>query len=125
MWMLGISSFNYSKVPPSSLYCKISIIIRLGVALCIEGKFHSSTMLGGGIDSQSAIDIVGHLDLFSALLSLINYLLFSQVIHGIQNSPYSKLYNPENIYISEHGGGAGNNWGSGYSQVSLHCKYVM
>lgn len=40
-----------------------------------------------------------------------------RVIHGIQNSPYSKLYNPENIYISEHGGGAGNNWGSGYSQA--------
>jgi hypothetical protein len=25
------------------------------------------------------------------------------------------LYNPENIYLSKHGGGAGNNWGSGYS----------
>jgi len=39
-----------------------------------------------------------------------------QVIHGIQSSPYAKLYNPENIYMSEHGGGAGNNWASGYSQ---------
>ena len=39
-----------------------------------------------------------------------------QVIHGILSSPYAKLYNPENIYMSEHGGGAGNNWGSGYSQ---------
>ena len=26
-----------------------------------------------------------------------------------------QLYNPENIYLSKHGGGAGNNWGSGYS----------
>jgi tubulin gamma len=26
------------------------------------------------------------------------------------------LYNPENIYLSKHGGGAGNNWASGYSQ---------
>uniref|UniRef100_A0A2K5IHP2 Tubulin gamma chain n=1 Tax=Colobus angolensis palliatus TaxID=336983 RepID=A0A2K5IHP2_COLAP len=33
-----------------------------------------------------------------------------QVIHSILNSPYPKLYNPENIYLSEHGGGAGNNW---------------
>ena len=32
-------------------------------------------------------------------------------------SPYANLYNPENIFTSEHGGGAGNNWGSGYSQV--------
>ena len=40
------------------------------------------------------------------------------MIHGILNSPYAKLYNQENIYISEHGGGAGNNWASGYAQVS-------
>jgi len=26
-----------------------------------------------------------------------------------------QLYNPENIYLSKHGGGAGNHWGSGYS----------
>ena len=41
-----------------------------------------------------------------------------RVIHGILNSPYAKLYNHENIYMSEHGGGAGNNWASGYAQVS-------
>ena len=40
-----------------------------------------------------------------------------RVIHGILNSPYAKLYNQENIYMSEHGGGAGNNWASGYYQV--------
>lgn len=38
------------------------------------------------------------------------------MIHSILNSPYANLYNPENIYLSEHGGGAGNNWASGYSQ---------
>lgn len=27
-----------------------------------------------------------------------------------------KLYNPENVYLSKHGGGAGNNWASGFSQ---------
>lgn len=27
-----------------------------------------------------------------------------------------QLYNPENVYLSKHGGGAGNNWASGYSQ---------
>ncbi|XP_053424869.1 tubulin gamma-2 chain-like [Nycticebus coucang] len=41
-----------------------------------------------------------------------------RLIHSILNSPYAKLYNPENIYLSEHGGGAGNNWASGFSQVS-------
>uniref|UniRef100_A0A8D2HII2 Tubulin gamma chain n=2 Tax=Urocitellus parryii TaxID=9999 RepID=A0A8D2HII2_UROPR len=39
-----------------------------------------------------------------------------RVIHSILNSPYAKLYNPENIYLSEHGGGAGNNWARGFSQ---------
>ena len=36
-----------------------------------------------------------------------------RVITGIQNGLYSALYNPENFYISKHGGGAGNNWGKG------------
>ncbi len=46
-----------------------------------------------------------------------------RVIHSILNSPYANLYNPENIYLSEHGGGAGNNWASGYSQV-IHGKLL-
>ena len=41
-------------------------------------------------------------------------------------SPYANLYNPENIYTSKDGGGAGNNWGHGFEQVShitiSHCK---
>lgn len=40
-----------------------------------------------------------------------------RVINTIMNSPYANLYNPENIYLSKHGGGAGNNWASGYSQA--------
>lgn len=27
-----------------------------------------------------------------------------------------QLYNPENVYLSKHGGGAGNNWASGFAQ---------
>lgn len=40
-----------------------------------------------------------------------------RVINSIMNSPYANLYNPENVYLSKHGGGAGNNWASGYTQV--------
>ncbi len=29
---------------------------------------------------------------------------------------YSNLFNPENVYIAKHGGGAGNNWGKGYCE---------
>ncbi len=39
-----------------------------------------------------------------------------RVINNIMNSEYRKLYNPENIYLAKDGGGAGNNWASGYSQ---------
>jgi tubulin gamma len=43
------------------------------------------------------------------------------VINGIQNSEYRNLYNHENIFVAEHGGGAGNNWASGYHQVESRC----
>ena len=39
-----------------------------------------------------------------------------RVINSIQNGPMANLYNPENFYLSKTGGGAGNNWASGYSQ---------
>lgn len=39
-----------------------------------------------------------------------------RVVNTIINSSYARLYNPENIYLSKTGGGAGNNWASGFSQ---------
>ncbi|XP_064456713.1 tubulin gamma-1 chain-like [Ornithodoros turicata] len=39
-----------------------------------------------------------------------------RVINTIMNSPYAKLYNQENVYLSQSGGGAGNNWAVGFSQ---------
>ena len=38
------------------------------------------------------------------------------MINAIQNSDIRNLFNPENIFLSAHGGGAGNNWASGYHQ---------
>nr|GFB95396.1 tubulin gamma-1 chain [Tanacetum cinerariifolium] len=35
---------------------------------------------------------------------------------GIQTGEYRNLYNHENIFTSREGGGAGNNWASGYHQ---------
>lgn len=40
-----------------------------------------------------------------------------RVIGMIKQSSYSQLYNPENIFISKEGGGAGNNWAHGYAQA--------
>ncbi|XP_059618024.1 tubulin gamma-1 chain [Phlebotomus argentipes] len=39
-----------------------------------------------------------------------------RVINTIMTSQYAKLYNPENVYLSKDGGGAGNNWASGFGQ---------
>lgn len=41
-----------------------------------------------------------------------------RVVNSIKNSEYANLYNPENVYLSEQGGGAGNNWAVGYQQAS-------
>ncbi len=40
-----------------------------------------------------------------------------RVINTILSSPYARLYNPENVYMSKNGGGAGNNWAAGYTQA--------
>ena len=48
-----------------------------------------------------------------------------RVINSIQNGLFSSLYNPENFYVSKHGGGAGNNWGKGNqkpSEVSARAR---
>ena len=37
------------------------------------------------------------------------FTLLLQVINNILTSPYAALYNPENIFMSKDGGGAGNN----------------
>lgn len=49
----------------------------------------------------------------------------SQVIHSIQHSEYRNLYNPENIYVAPEGGGAGNNWASGYGQADAVREELM
>ncbi|KAI9302475.1 tubulin gamma chain [Cunninghamella echinulata] len=39
-----------------------------------------------------------------------------RVINTIRESPFANLYNPENIFVANDGGGAGNIWSYGYSQ---------
>jgi tubulin gamma len=38
------------------------------------------------------------------------------VINTIRESPFANLYNPENMFVANDGGGAGNIWSYGYSQ---------
>ena len=48
-----------------------------------------------------------------------------QVIQGILTSDHKNLYNRENIFVSEEGGGAGNNWAQGYSAGERTYEEVM
>jgi tubulin gamma len=48
-----------------------------------------------------------------------------RVINKIKTGPYKKLYNHENYYVSEEGGGAGNNWASGYAQAEANHEKLM
>ena len=41
------------------------------------------------------------------------------------SSPFANLYNPENIFVSKDGGGAGNNWAQGYSAGERIYEEVM
>eukprot|EP00899_Mesostigma_viride_P027786 jgi/Mesvir1/8192/Mv12488-RA.1 len=48
-----------------------------------------------------------------------------RVINGIQNSEYRNLYNHENTFVSVDGGGAGNNWASGYHQGEMVQEDIL
>ncbi|CAI2163471.1 4065_t:CDS:10 [Funneliformis geosporum] len=48
-----------------------------------------------------------------------------RVINNILTSPYANLYNPENIYLSKDGGGAGNIWAYGFSQAKSVCEDIF
>ena len=65
---------------------------------------------------------------YKQLLELIlpsQCLVCGRVIRGIQNSDIKNLFNPENIYMSDHGGGAGNNWASGYQQGEIVQEDIL
>jgi len=39
--------------------------------------------------------------------------------------PYRRLFNPENLFVAKEGGGAGNNWASGYRQGAEHYETIL
>ena len=43
----------------------------------------------------------------------------------IQSGDFKNLYNPENFWMSPDGGGAGNNWASGYQQANDKEEELM
>jgi tubulin gamma len=39
--------------------------------------------------------------------------------------PYRNLFNPENLFVAQEGGGAGNNWASGFRQGAEHYDFIL
>ena len=61
--------------------------------------------------------------LCSTTITHVSFL--SQVINNILTSSYANLYNPENIFVSKDGGGAGNNWAQGFAAGERIYEEVM
>lgn len=54
---------------------------------------------------------------------LIFYQLFDlepRVLNGVRNSEIGGLYGQQSFFYSPSGGGAGNNWASGYMQAQTY-----
>lgn len=49
----------------------------------------------------------------------------TQVLNNIKTSPYASLYNPENIFSTTDGSGAGNIWAMGYADGSRVIDEVI
>ena len=48
-----------------------------------------------------------------------------RVVKSIQSGMHRDLFNPENIFVAKEGGGAGNNWASGYRQADENGEVLM
>ncbi|GMI31822.1 hypothetical protein TrRE_jg2035 [Triparma retinervis] len=48
-----------------------------------------------------------------------------RVVERIQQGEYRDLFNPENLFVAGDGGGAGNNWASGFRQGEEHLEAIM
>ena len=48
-----------------------------------------------------------------------------RVVNKLSNGKYRDLFNPENFFIAQDGGGAGNNWASGFRQGEEHAEQVL
>jgi len=85
--------------------------------LCHEHGINANGMLEpfarDGVDRKDVFFYQADDDRYIPRAILID--LEPRVINNILSSPYAAIYNHENVFTSKTGGGAGNNWGSGYS----------
>eukprot|EP00920_Eleutheroschizon_duboscqi_P023529 GHVT01058643.1.p1 GENE.GHVT01058643.1~~GHVT01058643.1.p1 ORF type:complete len:399 (+),score=87.49 GHVT01058643.1:503-1699(+) len=108
-------------------------VITLQVGQCgnqIGFEFWKQLCREHGIDQEGKLKNVGvdcddRKDVFFYQADDEHYipraLLFDlepRVVNAIKTGNYQNFYNPENFFVAKEGGGAGNNWASGFSQAS-------
>lgn len=87
--------------------------------LCLEHGINNDGILedfatGGSGDRKDVFFYQADDERYIPRACLID--LEPRVINAIRTSEIKNLFNPENVFVSAHGGGAGNNWASGYHQ---------
>ena len=118
-------------------------IITLQVGQCgnqIGGEFWKQLCLEHGItpdgtlrDPPNGVPLDDRKDVFfyqsdddhyipRALLIDLEPRVVNKLAH---HGPYHALFNPENLFVAQDGGGAGNNWASGFRQGEEHHEVVL
>ena len=115
-------------------------IITLQVGQCgnqIGGEFWKQLCLEHGISSDGTLmdetPLDDRKDVFfyqsdddryvpRALLIDLEPRVVNKLAHA---GPYRQLFNPENVFVAQEGGGAGNNWASGFRQAEEHHEQVL
>ena len=99
--------------------CGNQIGMEFWKQLCLEHGIGSE-----GIVKENAINGDDRKDVFFYQADDDHYIpravlidLEPRVINSIQSSDFKHFYNPENIFISREGSGAGNCWATGYANA--------
>ncbi|OEU10532.1 putative gamma tubulin [Fragilariopsis cylindrus CCMP1102] len=106
-------------------------IITLQVGQCgnqIGGEFWKQLCAEHGIapddDRKDVFFYQGDEDRYIPRALLMD--LEPRVINKVaRTGAYRRLFNPENLFVAQDGGGAGNNWASGYRQGAEHYETIL
>jgi tubulin gamma len=136
--------YSHTHQPPSQLYGEIMPreLISLSVGQCgnqVGSSFWEYLCRDHGIAKDGTLEEYAaegvsndRKDVFFYQADDDHYVprailvdLEPRVIGNIMSGPYKNLYNPENIYVSKNGGGAGNNWAQGYTEGEKICDELV
>jgi len=118
---------HHTGTSPSS-----ACILYCALCFCTHSGFTAHALQDGLIRDDIEVETGDRKDVFFYQADDEHYIprailldLEDRVINGIRTGDYRKLYNPENFLVDTQGGGAGNNWASGYGQAKDKIEDIM